>query len=122
MAIQYSPAFWKRLAFAYFWGTTALLLWPGNAFPATKLINIPYFDKIIHIILFALLYMLLIQALSPVSKRGRVQVAVLVILYGILIEFVQLYFIPFRSFEIVDILADSAGVGLGILCSMAIRT
>lgn len=86
------------------------------------MINIPYFDKIIHIILFALLYMLLIQALSPVSKRGRVQVAVLVILYGILIEFVQLYFIPFRSFEIVDILADSAGVGLGILCSMAIRT
>ena len=35
--------------------------------------------------------------------------------YGIAMEFVQKYFIPFRSFDVGDIVADAAGCGIGLV-------
>jgi len=39
-------------------------------------------------------------------------------LYGILMELVQKYFIPFRSFDLGDILADGIGCFAGYLFAM----
>ena len=115
MGIRLSPILWKRLALAYFLMTTILLLWSGNALPKTNLITIPFFDKIIHLILFALLSALFLKAYPSSQKYWKAKILVCIILYGILIEFVQLYLVPFRSFEIVDILADSLGALSGLI-------
>ena len=39
-------------------------------------------------------------------------------LYGIAMEFVQKYFIPLRSFDLMDILADGVGCIAGYFFSM----
>jgi len=43
--------------------------------------------------------------------------AVAGITYGIVMEFIQKYFIPNRSFDIGDIIADAAGSLLGLIYS-----
>ena len=38
--------------------------------------------------------------------------------YGIVMEFVQKYFIPNRSFDVGDIIADAAGSAIGVFYSL----
>jgi VanZ family protein len=38
--------------------------------------------------------------------------------YGIIMEFVQKFYIPYRSFDIGDIIADAIGCSLGVLVSI----
>jgi VanZ family protein len=114
MAIRLSLKKRKQLAITYFILTTIVLLWPGNALPKTKLVTIPYFDKIVHIGLFACLAWLLLRAYGSVQKSRNIRIMAGIIGYGVAIEFIQLYLIPFRSFEFVDILADSIGAILGM--------
>jgi len=47
------------------------------------------------------------------SFRKRTSLVVLVILFGIVIECIQ-YYIPYRTFNPVDIFANVSGVGIGI--------
>ena len=44
-------------------------------------------------------------------------IAVLSLIYGIGMEIVQKYFIPFRSFDAADIIADGIGCMLGYFIS-----
>jgi len=46
------------------------------------------------------------------------QIMILGFLYGIAMELVQKYFIPFRSFDLGDILADGVGCFIGYLISI----
>jgi VanZ family protein len=46
------------------------------------------------------------------------QIMILGILYGILMELVQKYFIPYRSFDLIDIIADAAGCVTGNIISI----
>jgi len=41
------------------------------------------------------------------------------LMYGIGMEFIQKYFIPNRSFDVGDILADATGCAIGVLYSMS---
>jgi len=45
------------------------------------------------------------------------QIAVYFLIYGIAMELVQKYFIPNRSFDLKDILADGLGCAVGLLIS-----
>lgn len=102
-------------ALGWFLLTTWLLVIPGNALPKTRLIQIPYFDKWVHVGLFAVLCWLAIRALSY-STPQRITVIVLTsILYGTAMEFVQLYLVANRSFDLVDIMADAMGTLVGAL-------
>lgn len=55
----------------------------------------------------------------PDRKKHRLFGRILIagIAYGILMEFVQKYWIPNRSFELADIIADSGGCLLGYVVS-----
>ena len=64
------------------------------------------FDKFLHIGCF--IYLTIIAFLSKIFSQ-ELWVYVIVLGYGILIEIVQIY-IPYRSFEFFDILADFAGI------------
>ncbi len=68
-------------------------------------------DKLLH--LFCFLYLTIISWLSRIIYK-ELWLYVIVLAYGILIEIVQIY-IPYRSFEFLDIFADFLGILAGSL-------
>jgi VanZ family protein len=81
-------------------------------------IDIIFFDKVIHIVEFALLGLLLSFGYFMSLKSPLMVKAVLTICSGILLggldEFHQ-YFIPRRSVEFFDVIADTIGILIGLL-------
>ena len=73
-------------------------------------------DKLFHMIAFGVLGFLFMGSMKTTTsgyRTGQVWlVVVLVVLYGLLDEFHQ-YFVPGRTVEIYDALADTAGALLG---------
>ena len=51
-------------------------------------------------------------------KSIFIRIALIWLVYGIAMEFVQKYFIPNRSFDVGDIIADAAGCALGLVYSI----
>ena len=68
-------------------------------------------DKFLHFSCF--LYLTIISWLSRIIYK-ELWLYVIVLAYGILIEIVQIY-IPYRSFEFLDIFADFLGILAGSL-------
>jgi len=113
---------WPRL-FAVIWFviTTILLCLPGSAFPKENWFDKIWLDKWIHIALFGLLAFLLCLAVPTERLRKIplfVQIAFYCLLYGIVMEFIQKYFIPNRSFDAGDIFADGIGSTMGSVLSI----
>ena len=80
-----------------------------------KQVNIEFsvnsLDKALHFLCFS--YLTLITWLSRILNKD-LHVYVIVLAYGILIEIVQ-RFLPYRSFEYLDIFADFVGVIAGLI-------
>lgn len=95
--------------------TIALLCLPGSSIPGNGLFNIPHLDKVVHVILFGGIVLFwggYYAFRTPDSTNWRKQAViwtVLSIILGIVLEFVQFYCIPLRSFDRGDIVADVAG-------------
>lgn len=114
MPITISPTIWKGLTFFWLTLTTILLVMPGNAFPKVGLFSqIPYFDKWVHIFLFGVLTALSLKAIRPSKFWGMLLLLVFILLYGVITEYVQLFFTTSRSFDGQDIVADGIGAMLG---------
>ena len=99
---------------------TVLLCLPGSALPKENWFDKIWLDKWIHIILFLIMVFLWCQYVSKSGgKKVRYfrQIAIYFFVYGIAMELVQKYFIPNRSFDLKDILADGLGCGIGLLIS-----
>jgi len=99
---------------------TVLLCIPGSALPKENWFGKIWLDKWVHIILFLIMVFLWCRYLSrSAGKNVRYfrQIAIYFFLYGIAMELVQKYFIPNRSFDLKDILADGAGCILGLFFS-----
>jgi hypothetical protein len=100
----------------------ALLCLPGNNFPSVGLFDIPNLDKIIHIIFFGVFVGLWCYYLYSRSynneklKRLFFLVFLIAAFNGIVIEYIQVNFIPFRSFDQGDIIADliSSSIAYGV--------
>ena len=116
----------STIVFAIIWFLiiTILLCIPGTKLPKITWEDKIWFDKWIHVFLFMVLVILWSKAYSS-KKNIRVnlrkiffQIMVLCLLYGILMELVQNYFIPFRSFDLFDIIADGVGCAMGYLISI----
>lgn len=113
-------------ATVFFIITVVLLTLPGTSFPKSHLFDIPYFDKWVHIVMFGLLcslFSLPIKDLLISNSQKRnwfLSIPLIGIGYGISMEFVQKYWIPNRSFEVMDILADSVGCLLAFVFSLQI--
>lgn len=122
--IFYNKKYGIWLAILWLAVSLVLLLLPGSAFPTETWLSKIHFDKIVHVGMFAMLAWLFCRyiALSRHTKQNLflifIFVAVVCTLYGIIIEFVQRDFIPNRSFDTGDIIADAAGSFLGAFVSM----
>ncbi len=105
------------IAVLWFLICTVLLLISGSSFPSSNwMTKIPLFDKWVHIFLFLILTYLFCLLFSR-SRFPKSQLwnfyyltGFLCFIYGIAMEIIQHFFIPFRSFDLGDILADGIGV------------
>lgn len=99
--------------------STILLTLPGSAFPEENFLDKIWFDKWVHVGMFALMTFLLCQALYKRNiKTTELTSAFLLaagacLAYGILMEFVQKYWVSNRSFDFGDIVADGIGAAAG---------
>ncbi len=112
------PAGWTFL-------TILLLSLPGSAIPEVNLYEIPHVDKLVHFLLFGGIPVFWSFYLIPRKGRARriVVIACLVsIALGIVMEYIQHYFVANRDFDIIDIYADSLGaISFGVLVLLSVR-
>ncbi|MDX9847635.1 MAG: VanZ family protein [Tenuifilaceae bacterium] len=110
---------WKSTA----WTVIILLATtlPSSSIPKTSLLNIPHFDKIVHFVLFFVLAILLISEFNTLRKEGEltrmsavIALAVSVV-YGLIIELLQLYFLTTRSGSLYDFAANVMGAIVAVL-------
>lgn len=109
-AKKFLPVFWTLL-------TIVLLCLPGSTIPGNgiEFFDIPNFDKIVHVILFGGIVFFWGGHYASKGSSGKGEVKLLIlftilsIVLGIVLEYVQFYFIPQRSFDRGDILADAGG-------------
>ncbi len=101
---------------AWFFVVMVLLFTPGNDLPDLgpwfSQIN---FDKIIHTGVFGLLAYLFMRPIGKSAMQQKIKaqyflkIALSACIWGITTELVQKYFIPGRSFSLLDWAADSVG-------------
>ena len=102
---------------------------PGNKFPKKGLFGMLHFDKIVHVILFSVFvvvwcYYLHTKALQQQKlKTVFFFVFLIAAINGIVIEYIQSYFIPFRTFDQGDIIADLIGAAVAYgICNVKLLT
>ena len=90
-----------------------LLILPGSSFPSENWFGEIYLDKWIHIILFGGFVFSWSLAIKnqPISQQKKTLTKLLLtgILFGVMMEVVQHFWVRGRCFEVKDILADSFG-------------
>ena len=114
--------FWPGIA--WFFIVLFLMCIPGNKLPKVDdWLHKIYFDKWIHVGVFGLLCILFCLPFnkSAVLIKKRVEyfmlIAIGVSFYGLMTEFIQKYWIPGRSYDLLDWAADSLGAVIGFLYS-----
>ena len=98
---------------------TFLFCLPGDRLSEAGWLEELELDKVVHIGLFAglvFLWGLPFQLLIENADRRNLIYGLITfgfIIYGVAIEFIQRDFIPFRSFDLYDIVADTVGCAIG---------
>ena len=100
-----------------------LLCLPGSSLPGMSTFKIPHFDKYVPIVLFGVFaslwcYFFYCKGFSTEKLRKFfLGVFFAAAVNGILLEFIQYFFIPDRSFDVWDIVANLAGAGIAAAIS-----
>ena len=96
-----------------------ILIFLQSSFPSIESIpELPYTDKLLHFFAYAVLGALFLRAYKTLQIRNNLKLLIILSvlsssLYGISDEIHQ-HFVPSRSFEYVDILADVLGSLFGV--------
>lgn len=101
----YGPLLWTAI-------TLVLLCLPGDSVPGQGMFNVPHLDKIVHILLFGGIVVSWGLYTNQRYKKAFILLRFICgisILIGVVMEFVQVNFIPMRSFDVWDIVADFVG-------------
>lgn len=111
--------FYKFLpGIAWFFVVMVLICLPGKDMPTNNMLASLQIDKIVHCGIFGLMVILFIRpiAMSSLDKNIKLKyytgIAVSIAAWGLVTEFIQLYFVPGRDFDLFDFAADAAGCGL----------
>jgi len=91
---------------------------PGSALPDNQIFSLLEVDKLVHVGMFTImivLWYLPMHHKGTSSSRWLIRVPLIFFGYSIAVEFIQHYFIPGRSFDLADIIADAAGCLLGFI-------
>ncbi len=94
---------------------------PGYHLPKVdKWMIVINYDKLVHVGLFAMLVVLFIYpiAFTAISQKQKwqycIKIALASVIWGLCTELIQKYFIPSRSFDLSDWLANSIGGIIGL--------
>jgi len=93
-----------------------LLTMPDNDIPKMGFLDAIYFDKWVHAGLFGMLTILFswpFRKMYPAQHNLFISIAVLSLLYGIAMEYVQEYLTTDRDFDYLDMIADGFGCLVG---------
>jgi VanZ family protein len=112
--MRFSRPLKLAVAALYFLICNVLFFLPGNAFPKEDWLDKIYFDKWVHTGIFGLLALLCHWSLQIREKKERRNLAFALIGYGLMVELIQGAFVPRRSCDPFDLLADSTGALIGI--------
>lgn len=107
MSLQY-----RRFWIAIGWALVGAVIYLSVGHVTITPENIPESDKVGHVIAYGTLMFWFMQIAKQPQKR--VAIAVLLVLLGVGLEFVQAH-IPYRDFEVADMVADAIGVAIGWL-------
>ncbi|MEQ1553423.1 MAG: VanZ family protein [Ferruginibacter sp.] len=101
---------------AWFFLVLVLICIPGSQFPkGNNWIDKFFVDKWVHAVLFGTLaYLIMLPiAKSALNKKSKlhffIKISLAVSIWGLATEYIQKYFIPFRSFDWWDWAADALG-------------
>jgi VanZ family protein len=107
---------------AWFFLVNLLCFMPGSELPvASDWMSRIYFDKWVHVGLFTVLAFLFMYPVlrtsweNPVKRNYFLKIALAASLWGLVIEFIQKFYISGRSFDLYDWLCDSAGALIALL-------
>ncbi len=99
-----------------------LIILPEDNLPGKhSWLDITYLDKFVHIFMFALLtflFLLPVAESSMFAKEKRfyfIRIGIAACIWGITTEFIQKFYVPTRSFDLLDWAADSLGVLIAII-------
>ncbi len=96
-----------------------LLIYIQSSYPSLEIVpKRPNTDKFLHFGAFAILGALFLRAFTTLRLRGNITLLMILCvllsaLYGISDEIHQ-YYVPYRSADLMDVLADIAGSILGV--------
>ncbi len=106
---------------AWFFLVLILICLPGNDLPkANSWMTAIYFDKWVHVSLFSCLAFLFMRpiGLLHIDTKSKLQwllkVAIATSIWGLTTEYIQMFFIPGRSFDLGDWAADTFGALLAV--------
>jgi len=106
---------YKWVAITWFVIMCILFFLPGSAFPSENWLSKIYFDKLVHVGLFAILIFLWRSAFNSEFSAYNFLLLFSALLYGIMVEYIQRYFVANRDFDLYDVVADMIGSILGLL-------
>ena len=105
----------KGLAIGWLFLMCILFVIPGSALPEQSWFIDIQLDKWIHIGLFSVLIFLWCSSFQLGLPGTAWIIIILAITYGLLVEFVQKTWIPNRSFDLYDVIADGIGSIIGLV-------
>ena len=105
---------YKTVAISWLLIMCILFFLPGSAFPTENWLSKIYFDKLVHIGLFAVLIFLWRSSFDLEFRTYHLVLLFSALIYGLAVEFIQRYFVANRDFDLYDVVADMIGAVLGL--------
>ena len=87
-----------------------LLVATGSVIPGVVVIEFAAADKVVHMLSY---FVLMVWFSGMYARRRQVVIALTLILFGIVLEFVQAP-LPYRLFDPLDLVANATGILLGL--------
>ena len=105
----------KWIAFSWLVVITVLFFLPGSALPKETWFSKIHIDKWVHTGFFAVLVFLWRSSIDSEAKGYHTLLFMIAIFYGLMVEFVQKWWVPYRDFDYYDLVFDAAGSFLGLI-------
>ena len=93
-----------------------LLVVTGSVIPSVVVSEFAATDKVVHMLSY---FVLMVWFSGMYARRRQVVIALTLILFGIVLEFVQAQ-LPYRLFDPLDLVANATGILLGLCLSFLV--